>query len=80
MPRATWGKALSVGEIVAAMQDVDGVAAARLDQFGFVLPDPVNTRPDRLLPGAIQLSGGVISPAGLIMLTPGGLELVEMAP
>lgn len=74
------GQSLSVGELVAAMQNVDGVAAARLDLLAFVVPDPVNTRPDRLLPGAVGLNGSVILPAGLIMLAPGGLELAEMAP
>lgn len=73
-------RSLSVGELVAAMQNVDGVAAARLDELAFVVPDPVNTRPDRLLPGAVGLNGSVVLPAGLIMLAPDGLELAEMAP
>jgi Baseplate J-like protein len=73
-----FGEALHRSAILAAVQAVDGVVAARLVDFS--VPDGPPESEGRLLCPAPTMSGGVFTKAGLLSVDPGQIQFVEMQP
>jgi hypothetical protein len=74
-----FGEALHRSAVLAAVQSVEGVIAARLDAF-FIQEGPSQTADGRLLCPGPTFVNGVFSPARLLSVDPGGVQFVEMMP
>jgi len=73
-----FGEALHESAVLAAVQEVEGVIAARI--AGFALPSGLPAVNGRLLCPAPMLTAGLFTPAGLLSIDPDTLVFAEMAP
>jgi len=73
-----FGEALHESAVLAAVQEVEGVIAARI--AGFALPSGLPAVDGRLLCPAPMLTAGLFTPAGLLSIDPDTLVFAEMAP
>lgn len=73
-----FGEALHESAVLAAVQEVEGVVAARI--AGFALPNGPAAVDGRLLCPAPMLVNGVFTPAGLLSIDADTLVFTEMAP
>ena len=73
-----FGEALPRSAVLAAVQPVAGVVAARLDVFA--LPGGPPESEGRLLCPAPSMSGGTFKQAGLLSIDPASVQFAEMMP
>lgn len=73
-----FGEALHVSAVLAAVQEVSGVVAARITNFA--VPNGPPAVDGRLLCPAPTLTNGVFAPAGLLSIDTDALVFTEMAP
>ncbi|OLL27489.1 hypothetical protein BTH42_32105 [Burkholderia sp. SRS-W-2-2016] len=73
-----FGEALHRSAVLAALQSVEGVLAARLDTFA--LPDGPAERDGRLLCPIPHIDKGQFVAAGLLVVDADAVQFVEMAP
>lgn len=73
-----FGQGLHESEILAAVQQVEGVIAARI--VSLEIADGEGAVDGRLLSPAPALTGGTFTPAGLLSIDPGDIAFQEMVP